>query len=147
MSQWKTHSEYDIVERAAATLPQGAQSALFNVVGGRVLVYNIVGEVTTVIQTLANDTKIVANPTVGADTDLCAVADISAAAVGTAFSTLAAVATVLQITPSGGFLARNAPLCVMPGTIDLNCAASATGAVKWVLHYRPLDPGAYVTAA
>lgn len=43
-------------------------------------------------------------------------------------------------------LPRN-PVVVPAGTIDLDCAASNTGSVKWSLFYWPLDPGAYVTAA
>ena len=39
------------------------------------------------------------------------------------------------------------PVVVPAGTIDLNCAASNTGAVKWSLWYIPLDAGATVTAA
>jgi hypothetical protein len=36
---------------------------------------------------------------------------------------------------------------VDPGTINLNCAASNTGSIKWTLSYAPFDPGAAVTAA
>ena len=45
------------VERATAALPATTQSALFNVVGGRIAVLGIIGEVTTVIQTQACNTK------------------------------------------------------------------------------------------
>ena len=38
------------VDRAAASLPQTAQTAYFTVAGGRVLVTAIIGEVTTIIQ-------------------------------------------------------------------------------------------------
>ena len=39
-----------------------------------------------------------------------------------------------------------APLVLPPGDIELNCAASNTGQVKWTLLYQPLDPGAKVAA-
>ena len=39
------------------------------------------------------------------------------------------------------------PLVVNVGTIDLDCAASNTGSVKWSIWYVPLDDGAVVTAA
>ncbi|NUP23459.1 MAG: hypothetical protein HOZ81_46875, partial [Streptomyces sp.] len=70
------------VDRTTAALPQTTQSALFTVAGGRVIITSIVGEVTTVIQTQANNTKIVSNPTTGTDVDLCAVLDITADQVG-----------------------------------------------------------------
>ena len=73
------------VDRATANLPQTTQSALFTVTGGRILVTSIVGEVTTVIQNQANNTKLVANPTTGTDVDLCAVLSITAKEVGTLF--------------------------------------------------------------
>ena len=61
------------VSRATAALPQTTQSALFTVTGGRVMILGVVGEVTTIIQNQANNTKLVANPTTGTDVDLCAV--------------------------------------------------------------------------
>ena len=50
--------------------------------GGRVIVNMLLGEVTTVIQTQANNTKLIAHPTSGSDVDLCAVSDIAALEVG-----------------------------------------------------------------
>jgi hypothetical protein len=38
-------------------------------------------------------------------------------------------------------------MVVAAGTIDLDCAASNTGSVKWSIWYVPLDDGAYVEAA
>lgn len=134
------------VERATAALPQTAQSALFTVTG-RVLVTQIVGEVTTVIQTQANATKIVANPTVGADVDLCATDDITADAVGTLYNITGTLADAMVATTSGAFVAQAAPVAVAAGTIDLSCAASNTGSVKWTIHYIPLDTGSNIVTA
>jgi hypothetical protein len=135
------------VERAAAALPQGTQSALFTVSGGRVKVLDICGEVTTVIETQANDTKIIANPTVGADVDLCAVNDITADAVGTMYNITGTFANAMIATTSGAHVAQAVPTIVAAGTIDLDCAASNSGETKWVLRYLPLDVGASVAAA
>jgi len=134
------------VERATATLPQTTQAALFTVSGGRCLVTSIVGEVTTVIETQANNTKVVFNPTLGADTDLCAVLDITADAVGTLYSVYNA-ATALFGMIGVGVLPESTGFIVQDGTIDLNCAASNTGSVKWTVHYVPLDDGAKIVAA
>jgi hypothetical protein len=136
------------VDRATATLPQTTASAIYNVVGGRVLIMGIVGEVTTIIQNQANNTKLVANPTTGSDVDICAVASIANLEVGGLLSVLDfKTATALSKTNAGSApFAANAGV-VAVGTIDLNCAASNTGSVKWSLWYVPLDDGAYVTAA
>ena len=36
---------------------------------------------------------------------------------------------------------------VNEGTIDLDCAASNTGSVKWTVLYYPIDEGAAIVAA
>src|SRR5688572_17918801 len=69
-------------DRATAALPQMAAHALFTIATGRIVVFGLIGEVTTVIQTQANNTKIVANPTTGTSVDLCAVLSITADEVG-----------------------------------------------------------------
>lgn len=135
------------VERATAALPQTTQSALFNVVGGRIAVLGIIGEVTTVIQTQANNTKIVANPTTGTDVDLCAVLSITADEVGTLYGITGTFADAMVGANAGASVLCDRPVVVAAGTIDLNCAASNTGSVKWALLYVPIDDGAYVTAA
>lgn len=135
------------VSRATAALPQTTQSALFTVTGGRVAITSIVGQVTTVIQTQANNTKIVANPTTGTDVDLCAVLDISADQVGCLYGITGLFSDAMVGANAGAtVLPRNA-VVVNTGTIDLSCAASNTGSVKWDITYVPIDAGAAVTAA
>lgn len=138
------------VERATAVLPQSAAGALFTVAGGRVVVTSIIGEVTTVVQTQANATKITFDPTdAGATQDLCGTTDITADAVGTMYSITGTAATVLQdalnFLPSNKVLALG--LVLKPGSVLLDCAASNTGSVKWTLTYWPIDTGATVVAA
>lgn len=138
------------VTRATAALPQTTAGALFTISGGKVLVTSIIGEVTTVIQTQADNTKLTFDPTdAGATQDLCAVLDITADAVGTMYSITGTPATAMQdalnFLPSSKVLAQ--PLVLKPGSILLDCAASNTGSVKWELTYIPLDGGASVAAA
>lgn len=139
------------VEKPTATLPQTADGALFTVTGGRVLITSLVGEVTTVIQTQVNNTKLKFNPdATGSDVDLCAVLDISADAVGTLYSITGTFATAMQsanvlAVPSNAMLAQ--PVILSEGAIELDCAASNTGSVGWTLTYIPLDDGAAVAAA
>lgn len=135
------------VDRAAAALPQTAQAALFTIAGGRVLVSSIVGEVTTIIQTQANNTKLVANPTTGTDVDLCAVLNISAKEAGTLFGITGLFSDALVGANAGATVVPRNGIVLPIGTLDLSCAASNTGAIKWVLHYFPLDEGASVVAA
>lgn len=142
------------VSRATAALPQTAAAAIFTVVGGRVIITGLIGEVTTVIQTQANATKLTANPTVGSDVDLCATVDITALEVGGKLSLIPDLDATPFSVALGKQLAGAAPFGVAPhgiavavGTIDLNCAASNTGSVKWDLTYVSLDAGASVVAA
>jgi hypothetical protein len=47
-----------VTERADAALPQTAEAALFTITGGRIVVRGIIGLVGTVVQTQANNTKL-----------------------------------------------------------------------------------------
>lgn len=134
-------------ERPPATLPQTAQAALFTVSGGRIAVLGLVGEVTVVIQTQANNTKIVSNPTTGTDVDLCAVLNITAKEVGALFGITGTFADALVGANAGTTVLCDRPVVVPIGTIDLNCAASNTGSVKWRLLWLPIDANATVAAA
>jgi len=138
------------VQRTTAALPQTSTSTLFTISGGKVLITSLVGEVTTVIQTQADATKLTFDPTdTGATQDLSATLDITADAVGTLYSLTGTPATAMQdalnFLPSNKVLAQ--PLVLKPGSILLDCAASNTGSVKWDLCYIPLDNGAAVVAA
>lgn len=138
-----------IAERPAANLPQTADVALFRITGGKVRVLGIYGEVTTAIQNQANNTKIKFNPAgVGADVDLCAVLDIANDAVGQIYSIVGVLATAMKSTtlwvvaPADDIPAQG--LTLGPGDIELDCAASNTGQVKWTLVYELIDTGANV---
>ena len=133
-------------ERATDTLPQTAIETLFNVVAGRILLVQVLGEVTTVIQNQANNTKLTHDPATGTSTDLCAVLDIANDEVGTLYGITGTAADALVGT--GQTLVSQArPVVLKPGEIDLDCAASNTGNVKWTLFWIPLDAGAYVSVA
>jgi hypothetical protein len=133
------------VSKATATLPQSTSAAKFTVSGGSVLICDIVGKVTTAIQAGANNMKLISNPTVGADVDLCAVLDIAAAAVGSTFHVTGTLTDAMVKTVSGAGDSQAAVIQVEPGTIDLSCDASKTGAIKWTLFYIPLESGAKVS--
>lgn len=135
------------VDRATAALPQTTQSALFNIEGGRVLLTQIIGEVTTVIQTQANNTKLVANPDTGTDVDICAVLSITADEVGTLYGISGLNSDAMIGINAGALPAQARGVVLAAGSLDLNCAASNTGSVKWTVFYIPIDDGAYMEAA
>ena len=135
------------VSRATAALPATTGAAIFTIATGRVLLMNIVGEVTTVIQTQADATKLVHNPTdTGTSTDLCGTLDITADAVGTMYSITGTLADALTEGLNLSLM-QVKPIVLKPGAIELNCAATNTGSIKWDMWYIPLEAGAKVTAA
>lgn len=138
-----------IVSRTAATLPATTQTPYFTVTG-RVLVTQIVGEVTTEVQAQACNLDLWSNPSVGSDSALCAVLDINADAVGTIYAidgvaANAMIATIGPVFPGTMIPAQG--ILIPAGTIDLKTSATNTGATKWTLHYIPLDNGSTVVAA
>lgn len=134
------------VNRATAALPASTTGAIFTIAGGRVLLLQLLGEVTTVIQAQATTLKAQANPTAaGASVDLCATGDVNAAAVGTLLGITGAVATALQIGLA--VIGMTTPQVIQAGTIDLVTVATSTGSVKWQMRYLPLDNGVTVVAA
>lgn len=134
------------VEKAAAGLPESGSADLFLVTGGRVLLTGIVGEVTTVIQTQANNTRLAFDPTVtGSNVDLCANLNISADVVGTLYSITGVVADAM--VDGLAVRAMTTPIILQPGAVVLTTAATNTGQVKWKMWYMPLDSGVMVAAA
>lgn len=141
-----------ITERATAALPQTADGALFRITGGKVRIRSIVGEVTTAIQNQANNTKLKFNPSgTGSDVDLCAVLDIANDAVGTHYTITGTLATAMKGTtnlwltvPADDVAAPG--LVLGPGDIELDCAASNTGSVKWTVVWEPVDSAGVLTS-
>lgn len=138
--------EHYVTTRAAATLPATTATPYFTCTG-KVKIYNIIGEVTTVVQAQANAIKLIANPTVGADVDLCATVESNAAAVGSLLTITGTLANAMIKTVSAVVPAQASPVIVTAGTIDLSTAATNTGATKWTVVWEPVDQGAAVLVA
>jgi len=137
-----------MVSRATATLPQTTTAPIFTITGGRVLVNMILGEVTTVIQTQANNTKLELDPESGAaNSDICANLNITGDIVGTMYQPMSSsggasamidnLQQVLLVAQRRVFAA---------GDIALTCSASNTGSIKWDIWYVPIDTGATIVA-
>jgi len=132
---------------------------LFNLVGGRVMVTQLVGEITTVLSNDAALVKYYFTPTGGAQIDLSAISlTIAQLAVGkrilaagtiggaTTFSGIGA--SMAQPTPY--IIGTVGPLGVPPGGvigIQSTTAALTSGAAKFSIWYYPMDDGAYLEAA
>lgn len=134
------------VNKASATLPASTTQDLFTVSTGRILLTGIVGEGTTVVQTQANNTKLVSVPTTGSSVDLCAVLDITADEVGCLYGITGTFATAMVGANAGAGVFPALGIVIPIGTIKLSCAATNTGATKWSMTYVPIDDGAYVTS-
>jgi len=135
------------VDRATATLPASTAAAIFTVVGGKCMITNIVGEVTTIIQNQANNTKLTANPTTGTSVDMCTVLSIANDEVGCLYGITGGTGDAMVGTNAGHTIGMTTPAIVNAGTIDLDCAATNTGAIQWSIWYIPLEDGAYIEAA
>jgi len=110
-------------------------------------VIGIFGQVKTAIQAQTNSIKLIANPTTGADVDMCAALDIDGDAVATMYHMTGDLSDALIASTSGAAetIGDYKPLIVDVGTIDLNATASNTGAIEWTVVYEPVDSGARIT--
>lgn len=134
-----------VAARATAALPQTDTDVLFSVSGGAVLLLSIVGEVTTAVGNVANNTKIVFE-----STDLCAVLDIDNDGIGVTYSITGTFANAMIETAVDVPLAIQATGVRLPvGDIILNCAGSdgGDGRVAWTAIYVPLEAAAALAAA
>jgi len=134
------------VHRATGVLAQTADLSLFTITG-RVELVSIMGTVTTVVESQTNATLLKMNPTVGADVDICAAFDIDGGPVGAVFSITGTLATAMVATVSGAAVKQADSLILEAGLLELECAASNTGSIKWTVVYKPVDPGARMFAA
>ena len=135
-----------ITFRATGITPQTGTSPIFTVTAP-IRVLDIVGEVTTVMQTQANSINLAAIPTVGVSVDICAVLNVTAAAVGTTFGITGTLANAMTSNANGVLVSQAASVMIPAGTINQTASASSTGSIRWIIRYQPLVPGARVFSA
>ena len=133
------------VQRATGILAQTGTRPLFAITG-RVVLTHLLGEITTVIQAQADATKLINTPNVGSAVDLCATNDITGDVVNGFYTITGTAANAMVNSTTSPAFKIASPVTLQPGTLDMNCAASNTGSVKWTLMYYPLDNGAAVYA-
>ena len=134
-----------MVEKPAVAITAISSKSLFNVVGGRVIVKTILGEVTTDFEAKANACKFVHTPTGGAAVDLSAAVECNGDVAGTMYGITGLPATAMSVT-IGTAVNSAYDIVLKPGVIGFNTAADATGALKASVVYVPLDDGAYIAA-
>lgn len=141
------------VSRDTATVPATTTDILFRVYGGRVMVKGLLGEVTTVIQTQADNLKVsskklsAASAAVGTAVDVASNLDITAIEVGGNLWVEGDGTALVKATAGASLIGANSGYWIAPqGEIYLTTSATNTGAIKWDIWYQPLDAGAYVVA-
>lgn len=135
------------VDRSATAIAGISTKDLFDVVGGNCIIVGLIGEVTTLVQTQANNTKYISTPTVGTAQDLCAVVDNTAHEVGGLLTITGVLAADAVKGNAGAGVMMTNPIIVAPGTIGLDTAADNTGAYKFSIWYIPAEDGAYISVA
>jgi len=128
------------VDRADAT-HAAATTPYFNIIGGKVLMTGLVGQINTASG--ANLCSWEANPTTGTAQPVCADLDINPALIGDAL-TITGVGTeamTYNASVSGLPMMSARGVVLNVGTLDL-IAAAADGATSWSLFYVPLEDGA-----
>lgn len=135
----------------ARTIPATTTDQIFRVKGGRVLVKRLLGTVTTVIQTQADNMKVsskqldAASAAVGTAVDVAANVDITAREVGGMYFVEGDGTAGVLSNAGAAFVGTNSGQWIAPqGEIYLTTSATNTGAMKWDLWYQPIDPGAFV---
>jgi len=142
-----SETQPQIVERTTAVLPASTNTAYFTV-SGRVLITEIIGEVTIIFDGTVNSIKLINTTDVGADVDMCTALVVTSDAVGTRYNITGDPTDALVETTSGCSIAQAQAMIVPAGTIDLHTTATdTTGSTKWTIHYIPLDSGSTVVIA
>jgi len=148
MAWWDKVGNGRMVTRATLVLA-AATTAIFSVAGGRVLLTNIIGTITTLIGGVAN-VYLQLNPTVAtaATTALCAALNIDAYAVGDILGITGVPGDAMIPAATGSAIpAPTMPVILTVGDIEFVCDAAPGGAVQWEVWYKPLDDAGYVVAA
>ena len=137
------------VEYNMNPIPTGVTN-VFNIVGGRVLLIDLQGIVTTQLQAGAFTLEWDFDADVGADVALTiASADVAGTVVGMMMLLPAAAGGQMAVSAAGAYLKLFPQIgwVLNTGSLALDSSAARTGGIKWTAYYIPLDDGAYLEAA
>jgi hypothetical protein len=132
-----------MLQTESLALPQSTSSALFTVSDSDIIVVGLIGVVTTAIQNQANSAKLFVDFG-GGGPDITTALDIANDAEDT-FYTVTGVQT--DAFQEGGLNMAEVPFVVPSGSsLSLDCTASNTGEVQWILYYQtPNEEGVTAT--
>ena len=139
-------------ETGTVLLTGGSVANIFTVSGGPVLVEALFAEIMATVSNNACDAKLVMDPAVGADTDMCVALDIAQDVIGSFLTIDGTIGNAMVNAVPGTALplgvGMDIPLILPVGTVDLNLANSnpTTGSAIWKMRYRPIVDGSIVTA-
>ena len=141
---------YQGIKVEATTNPiANGQNAVFNIVGGRILLLDLMGLVTVQLQAAALLLHWDADMDIGGDAALSIdSADLTGDVVGTMYLMPAAAGGAMTV-PAGGAYLRLFPALgwvIGAGALDLHASAARTGGILWTAWYIPLDDEAYMEA-
>ena len=131
----------------------GAQAVypLFTVANGRIIVKQLIGEVTTVLSDNATLVKYYFTPTGGAQIDLSAISQtIAQLAVGKRILAAGTIGGATTFSGIGATMLQTVPYIIgtygVGGVIGIQSttASLTSGAMKFTVLYTPLDDGSYI---
>ena len=128
------------VDRATSLV---RNKAIFNVKGGRVLLVNLAGYVTTAMHGTTNATQLQHDATNGAAVDLCDTLDLNACA-QYSFLAITGAAGDAMTKATSAIRGMTIPVILGEGQVKIVRQADVAGSVAWSVWYVPLDEGAYM---
>lgn len=138
-----------VASKILATIANG-NTTLFNYTGS-IKILDIVGRVTTLMETKTQDTKLAIVSDSLTAVDICANVDLTAAAVGTLLSITGTAANAMVASANGAIAPSQASgivaTCTTAGIIRQVAGAANTGKITWFVSWMPLSAGATLTAA
>lgn len=147
-----------VVTQAGSNLPDGSYIAATSgfseaatttnnvfAITGRVLVTQLLGEIVTTLGAATQNSKFTMVPTVGSTTDLCATGTTTAQAAGSQILITGVLSAALIATTQSAVAEQATKLILTAGTLQLITSATTTGNAKVRIHYKPLDPGAFIS--
>jgi len=135
-----------MLDRAAAVFTGAGATPIFNIVGGRVAITNIIGQI-TLGASGATNISLQSNPTTGTTSAMSAALAAAGLEVGTLFTIDGTIATATFGVNAGAAQGQTRDSIVPVGAIEFLLSGAQTISVSWKVFYVPIDDGAYVTVA
>lgn len=130
--------------RPAAVFTGVSATPIFNIVGGRVAIRSILGQI-TVGASGATNISLQSNPTVGTTSLMCAVLAAAGLEVATILSINGDIGTAMWGVNAGAAEGQVQDSILPVGQIEFVLSGAQTISVSWLLNYISMDVGAYVT--